>query len=963
MRAAPGALRRLLRAPPLPQLRPEPVPAMSDKRLFLLDAYALIYRAHFAFIRNPLINSKGMNVSAIQGFVSTLHDLCQKENPTHLAVVFDLGATNREAEHSFYKANREETPEDIKRAVPIIHDILKAMHIPIVEFEGYEADDLIGTLAKQAEKENYTVFMVTPDKDYGQLVSENIFMYKPAYMGKNHEVLGVPEILEKWQIEEPEQLIDILGLMGDSADNIPGIPKVGPKTAMKLIGQYGSMEAILEDAGNIKGKLGENLREFAEQGRISKQLATIILDCPVEFDAEDYQLDEPDRDKLAAIFSELEFRSLGRKIIGEEYSVNAGGSSSPSGEGNQMDLFGNPTGTAAAPTAKAAAEAGSGKDLSNTEHQYHLADTAEKQNKLAKALAKAKVLTIDTETTGVDPNEAELVGLSFSVQPGEAWYVPVPPEEKEAKAVVERFKPVLENDNITKVGQNLKYDLLVLRWHGVELAGPLRDTMIAHYLLEPDKRHKMDYLSETYLGYSPQPIEALIGKKGKKQLSMRDVPVEKVTDYAAEDADITGQLDRVFDPLIKENGFDTLYREVELPLLRVLADLEYEGVALDSKFLNDYAAELAKDQEALRAKVVDAAGVDFNLDSPKQLGEVLFDKLEIPYKGKKTKTGQYSTSEDVLTRLAGDQPIVQQVLEYREIGKLKSTYVEALPGLVNPRTGRVHTTFSQTVAATGRLSSNNPNLQNIPIRTERGQRVRRAFIPRDKDHVLLAADYSQIELRVIAAMAEDQAMLAAFREGLDIHAATAAKVYGLELDAVTSDHRRKAKMVNFGIVYGISAFGLAQRLDISRTEAGELIDQYFATYPGIRKFMDGTIEKAKEQGYVETLLGRRRYLPDINSRNFTLRGHAERNAINSPIQGSAADLIKLAMIKLQAEMKKQKMQSRMTLQVHDELVFDAHKDEVDELKALAIECMQSAYDLGVPLEVEAGVGDNWLEAH
>jgi DNA polymerase-1 len=934
---------------------------MSDKRLFLLDAYALIYRAHFAFIRNPLINSKGMNVSAIQGFMSTLHDLQQRENPTHLAVVFDLGATNREAEHSFYKANREETPEDIQRAVPIIHDILKAMHIPIVELEGYEADDLIGTLAKQAEKENYTVFMVTPDKDYGQLVSDNIFMYKPPYMGKSHEVLGVPEILEKWQIEEPEQLIDILGLMGDSADNIPGIPKVGPKTAMKLIGQYGSMEAILDDAENIKGKLGENLREFAEQGRISKMLATIILDCPVEFDAEDYQLDEPDRDKLAALFSELEFRSLGRKFLGEDYSVNSS-SPAPNGEGNQMDLFGQPS-SAAAPTAKAAAEAGSGKNLSNTEHQYHLADTPEAQNELANRLAKAEILTLDTETTGLDPNEAELVGLSFSVEPGEAWYVPVPSDPEEAKTVVARFKPVLENAQIIKVGQNLKYDLLVLRWHGVELAGPLRDTMIAHYLLEPDKRHKMDYLSETYLGYSPQPIESLIGKKGKKQLSMRDVPVEKVTDYAAEDADITGQLDRVFNPLIAENGFEKLYHQVELPLLRVLADLEYEGVALDSQFLNDYAAELAKEQEDLRAKVIDAAGVEFNLDSPKQLGEVLFDKLEIPYKGKKTKTGQYSTSEDVLTRLAGDQPIVQQVLEYREIGKLKSTYVEALPGLVNPRTGRVHTTFSQTVAATGRLSSNNPNLQNIPIRTERGRRVRRAFVPRDKDHVLLAADYSQIELRVIAAMAEDSAMLEAFRSGLDIHAATAAKVYGVALEEVTSEHRRKAKMVNFGIVYGISAFGLAQRLDISRTEAGELIDQYFATYPGIRSFMDDTIEKAKEQGYVETLLGRRRYLPDIASRNFTLRGHAERNAINSPIQGSAADLIKLAMIKLQAEMQKHNMRSRMTLQVHDELVFDAHKDEVDELIPLVTEHMQSAYDLGVPLVVEAGVGDNWLEAH
>jgi DNA polymerase-1 len=937
-----------------------------NHRLFLLDAYALIYRAHFAFIRNPLINSKGQNVSAVQGFLTTLHDLLRKEEPSHLAVVFDLGATNREAEHAFYKANREETPEDIQKAVPIIHEILKAFRIPIIELEGYEADDLIGTLAKQAERQGYTTYMVTPDKDYGQLVSEKIFMYKPAYMGNPVEILGVPEILEKWQIEHPEQVIDILGLMGDTADNIPGIPKVGPKTAMKLIGQYGSMEAVLADADNIKGKLGENLREFAEQGRISKQLATIILDAPVTFDEEDFLVEEPDTETLAALFSELEFRSLGKRILGDDYSVNATGAGMPERvlTAGQMDLFsGDAPASAVPPTVKAAAAAEGGKDLSNTAHDYRLADTPEKQNELAGLLAGLEAFCLDTETTGLDPNEAGLVGISFSWQAGSGWYVPVPGERDAAADVLDRLRAPLGDAAITKVGQNLKYDLIVLRRHGITVGGPLRDTMLAHYLLEPDKRHKMDYLAEAYLGYTPQPIEALIGKKGKGQLSMRDVPVEKVADYAAEDADVTWQLDGVFRPLVADAGLDGLYRDVELPLLRVLADLEYEGVALDTAFLEDYSKELAVDLERLRAEVHDLAGVDFNLDSPKQLGEVLFDKLDIPYQGKKTKTGQYSTSEDVLTRLAGDQPIVQKVLEYREIGKLKSTYVEALPGLVHPSTGRLHTTFSQTVAATGRLSSNNPNLQNIPIRTERGQRVRRAFVARDKDHVLLAADYSQVELRVIAALSGDEAMLEAFRSGLDIHAATAAKVYGVALEDVTSEHRRKAKMVNFGIVYGISAFGLSQRLDIPRKEAGELIDQYFATYPGVRAYMDRTIEQAREKGYVETILGRRRYLPDIASRNFTLRGHAERNAINSPVQGSAADLIKLAMIRLHGAMEKAGMRSRMTLQVHDELVFDAHVDELDELREMAVEYMQGAYDLGVPLVVETGTGRDWLEAH
>ncbi len=955
-----------------------------NNRLFLLDAYALIYRAHFGFVRNPLINSKGMNVSAIQGFVSTLMDLMKREEPSHLAVCFDLGATNREAEHSFYKANRQETPEDIQIAVPIIKEILSAFHIPVIELEGYEADDLIGTIAKQAERQGYQVYMVTPDKDYGQLVSENIFMYKPPFMGNPHEILGVPEILNKWQIGDPMQVIDILALMGDSVDNIPGIPKVGPKTAMKLIGEYNTLEAVLEAAPDIKGKLGENLRDYAEQGRISKVLATIILDAPIEFDEDDYLIDEPDRDKLAVLFAELEFRTLGKRILGDDFSINSdqprsitpGAFQKAAGaEGRQMDLFGEPVHEArqahlssgrsggGRPAAERAAQVQGGLHLGNTEHDYQIADTPQKRAELIRELQAQSLICLDTETTGTDPNTAELVGMSFSWKKAQGWYVPFPANREKAMVMAAEFAELLSRKELMVVGQNIKYDLLVLRWYGLEIAGALGDTMIAHYLLEPEKRHKMDYLAESYLGYSPKPIEDLIGKRGKGQLSMRDVDQEKVAEYAAEDADITLQLHAVFEPMLREQGIEKLYEELELPLLRVLADLEFEGVALDRDFLERYSQAMQKDQSRLEQEVQEIAGLKFNLDSPKQLGDVLFEKMGLEYKGKKTKTGQYSTSEEMLLKLAGQEPIVQKVLEYREIGKLKSTYIDALPSLINPRTGRVHSNFSQTVAATGRLSSNNPNLQNIPIRTERGREIRKAFVPRDKDHVLLSADYSQIELRIIAALSGDQAMLEAFQGGLDIHAATAAKVYGVELASVNADMRRKAKMVNFGIIYGISAFGLSQRLDIPRKEADELISNYFQTYPGIQRYMQENIEQARSRGYVETILQRRRYLPDIDSRNLTLRGHAERNAINSPIQGSAADLIKLAMIGIQQEMKKRKMRSRMTLQVHDELVFDAHREEAEELKELVCERMRKAYDLGVPLEVEAGVGENWLEAH
>lgn len=936
----------------------------NDKRLFLLDAFALIYRSYFAFSKNPRITSDGRNTSAIYGFALTLLDLLRKENPTHIAIVFDPpGPVDRVKEFEAYKANREETPEDIKMSVPYIKELAKGFRIPCLEVMGYEADDVIGTLAKKGEQAGYQVFMMTPDKDYGQLVSENIFMYKPAYMGNGVEIWGIEEVKKRFEIERVEQVIDFLGMMGDAVDNIPGIPGVGKKTAQKFIAQYGSMEGLYENLDDLKGKMKEKVEENKELAFLSKKLATIITDVAIEFDDTDLVREEPDPEKLTKLFEELEFKSLGKRLFGEASAeATLTPSATPKAAApitDQLDMFGSPV---------TSANAGGGiesslKNIENTTHEYQLVDSKEKRNELIKKLNSQKSVCFDTETTSLDAHQAELVGISFSFEASKAYYVPVPVDRDKALAVVAEFSSFFENRAVEKVGQNLKYDLIVLKNHGIEVQGALWDTMLAHYLLQPDMRHNMDVLAETYLNYTPVSIETLIGKKGKSQGSMRDVPVAKVSEYAGEDADITLQLKGVFGPDLENNGVENLFREIETPLVRVLADMESEGVRLDSDILAEFSNELKQDLLLIESRIYELAGVEFNIGSPKQLGEVLFDHLKITTKAKKTKSGQYSTSEDTLSKLAGEHEIIDQVLEYRSVSKLISTYVDALPDLVNPKTGRIHTTYNQTVAATGRLSSNNPNLQNIPIRTERGRKVRAAFVPRDENHVLLAADYSQIELRLIAALAEDQDMISAFTAGQDIHAATAAKVYGVPLEEVDRAMRGSAKMVNFGIIYGISAFGLAERLNISRTEARDIIENYFAQYPTIKTYMDKSIEFARDHGYVQTIMERKRYLPDINSRNATVRGFAERNAINAPIQGSAADIIKKAMIAIHDRFKKEGFKSKMILQVHDELVFDAHKDELEAIKPIVQELMEQAVKLAVPLEVDMGTGGTWLEAH
>ncbi|MEI2759250.1 MAG: DNA polymerase I [Bacteroidia bacterium] len=927
----------------------------EDKRLFLLDAYALIYRAYFAFSKTPLVNSKGQNVSAVSGFTSTLFDLMKREKPTHIAVVFDAAAeTTRAAEHSFYKANRQEMPEDIQTAVPYIKEIIKAFHIPILEYDGYEADDIIGTMAKQKEVEGYTVYMVTPDKDYAQLVSPNVFIYKPGRLGNDIEILGVKEIQEKWEVESPLQVIDILGMWGDAVDNIPGIPGVGEKTAKKLIKEYGSMENVIANAENIKGKLGENIRNNVEQARISKQLATIILDVPVEVNDDDLLMSIPDKEKLSQLFTELEFRSLGKRILGEDFSVNREIKTTTTAS-IQTSLFDDEN-------VSSESEVVRGKNIQNTPHSYTLIESDEAIDDLVAALLKQTEICFDTETSSLDYFSLSIVGLSFSFNSGTGYYIPCPEDYDKARAICHKFKPVLEHDSILKIGQNLKFDMLVLKRYGVEVKAPLYDTMIAHYLVEPDMKHGMDYLSETYLGYTPVHIEELIGKKGKNQGSMRDVPINKIAEYAAEDADITFQLKQVLAPMVEKHEVTGVLKDIELPLIPVLADMEYEGVKIDVDYLNAYSKELEQDMLMYRSAIFEIAGLEFNLDSPRQMGDVLFGHLKLPV-DKKTATGQHSTNEEVLSKLAQDYPIAEKILEYRELTKLKSTYVDALPQMVNVKTGRVHTTFNQTIASTGRLSSIGPNLQNIPIRTERGQRVRKAFIARDSEHILLSADYSQIELRLAAEISGDENMLEAFRQRLDIHQATAARVYNVALADVTKEMRSKAKMVNFGIIYAISAFGLSQRLGIPRKEAAELIENYFVQYPKLRNYMSDTLEFARHHGYVKTLMGRRRYLKDINSRNFTVRGFAEREAINSPLQGSAADLVKLAMIHIHEEFKRQNLKSKMTLQVHDELVFDTHKDEVDLVKPIIREKMIQAIKTNVPLEVEIGIGYNWLHAH
>jgi DNA polymerase-1 len=951
------------------------------KKLFLLDAMALVFRAYYALIRNPRLTSKGKNTNAQFGFTNTLIDLINNQQPSHMAVCFDTAApTERHNDFEHYKANRQEAPEDILAALPDIKKIIAGFNIPIVEVDGYEADDIIGTLSKQAAAAGYEVFMVTPDKDYGQLVSEKVKIYKPGYQGGDVEIMGPQAVCEKWNIKDVSQVIDILGLMGDAVDNIPGIPGVGEKTAAKLLAEYETVENVLANADQIKGALGEKIRNGKESAVLSKKLATIITNVPVQFHEEDFKLKDWNKESLKEVFAELEFKTLGKRLLGEEFNVF---NTAP--EGVQTDLFGSPVNTgnkkaanktsgpaeekpAAVPVpAPEAATEGllAAKNIHTTAHHYEavVGETAIRQ--LVDTLSQYNEICFDTETTGIDANDAELVGMSFSVKPGEAWYVPCPADQQQTHAILSQFAPLFNDRAKTWIGQNIKYDLLLLKWYGCTLKGNLFDTMLAHYVIEPDGKRGMDLLSAQYLQYEPVHIEELIGKKGKNQGNMRDVELEKIKDYAAEDADITLQLKNVFAPLLKEKDVEKVFSQVENPLVKVLTDMEYEGVKIDVGFLHEYSAELERDAKKCEEAVYAAAGVRFNLASPKQLGEVLFEKLKLDPKAKKTKTGQYATGEDILLKLAQQNKIVDDILAFREYSKLKSTYVDALPAMINRKTGRVHTTYGQAVAVTGRLASNNPNLQNIPIRTERGREIRKAFIPRDKDHLLISADYSQIELRIVAAISGDKNMCEAFRQHKDIHTATAAKVYNVAEQDVTKEMRYKAKSVNFGIIYGQGAFGLADNLGISRTEAKDIIDNYKKEFAGISQYMDDTINYAREHGYVQTLMGRKRWLRDINSANFTVRGFAERNAINSPIQGTAADMIKLAMVKIHDAFIKKGFRSRMILQVHDELVFDAVKDEIDDLKPVILDCMQTALPLphDVPVIAEIGVGENWLEAH
>ncbi|TMI65324.1 MAG: DNA polymerase I [Bacteroidetes bacterium] len=948
---------------------------MAEKKLFLLDAFALVFRAYYALIRNPRVTSKGKNTNAQFGFTNTLVELMNKQKPTHMAVCFDTSApTERHTDFADYKANRQETPEDISAAVPDIKKIIEGFNIPVVAIDGYEADDVIGTLSKQAEKAGYEVYMVTPDKDYGQLVSKKVKIYKPAYQGGDVEIMGPEEVCAKWNIQRVDQVIDILAMMGDAVDNIPGIPGVGEKTAAKFLAEYGTVENTLANAENIKGAMGEKVKKGKEMAILSKKLATIITNVPVEFHEGDFKVKEWHKEKLKEVFTELEFKTLGKRLLGDDFSfasTNNDFIKKEQPQGVQTDLFGNiieqPKQTIPVPKDNES-EGGMtvDKSINNTEHTYEAVTTDAAIKKLVAELKKQNEICFDTETTGIDANVAELVGLSFSIKPGEAWYIPCPADQKKTKEILSHFESLFADKKKTWIGQNIKYDMLLLKWYGIEITGNLFDTMLAHYVIEPDGKRSMDDLSAKYLGYEPVHIEELIGKKGKAQGSMRDVELEKIKDYAAEDADITLQLKHIFLPLLKTKEVEKVFYEVENPLVKVLTDMEYEGIRIDEDFLNDYSKELEKDAKKAEESVYKQAGVRFNLASPKQLGEVLFDKLKLDPSAKKTKTGQYQTGEDVLLKLAAKgHQIVDDILAFRELTKLKSTYVDSLPLLINKKTGRVHTTYGQAVAVTGRLASNNPNLQNIPVRTDRGKEIRKAFIPRDSKHILLSADYSQIELRIVAAISGDKNMCEAFRNGTDIHTATASRVYNVAEKDVTKEMRYKAKSVNFGIIYGQGAFGLADNLGISRTEAKEIIDNYKKQFPGIQKYMDDTINFAREHGYVQTLMGRKRWLRDINSANFTVRGFAERNAINSPIQGTAADMIKLAMQKVHAAMKKEKMQSRMILQVHDELVFDALKSEAKELKPLIIECMEAAMPLPhkVPVTAECGEGKSWLEAH
>ncbi len=923
-----------------------------QNKLFLLDAYALIYRAYYAFIKNPVRNTKGLNTSAILGFTNTLVEVLEKENPTHIGVAFDPSEpTFRNEIYPEYKANREEMPEDIRKAIPYIKEIIKGFNIPIIQVSGYEADDVIGTMAYQAKNRQFETYMMTPDKDYGQLLDESIYMYKPKRMGNEAEIIDKEAICERFKIERPSQIIDIMALWGDKSDNIPGAPGIGEKIAIKLIGKYGSIENLYEHIDDLKGKQKENLINFKEQVELSKQLVTISLNVPLEFNEDNLERGQMNEAELTELFADLEFRTLTEKLFGKKLPKTAKQS------GFQTSLFEEEK-TETVP------EGNKHETIDSGNKTYQLVDTLEKRKTLIKSLEKTREFCFDTETTSTDPHYAELVGIAFSFKPNEAYYVPFPADKKEANSLMEEFKPAFENDKIQKVGQNIKYDVIVVQKYGVTVKGSFFDTMIAHYLLQPEQRHNLNFLSEKYLNYTPISIETLIGKKGKNQKSMRSIPDKEVYPYACEDADLTMQLKVILEEELRDHHLWKLAEKIEMPLINVLLDMELNGVTINTEALDQFAVELKKELEQLEKEIHEMAGVEFNVGSPKQLGEVLFERMKIVDKPKKTKTKQYSTSEETMQQLQDKHPIVKKVLEFRSVKKLLTSYVESLPKLINPSTGKIHTSFNQAIASTGRLSSYNPNLQNIPIREERGKRIREAFVPSDSNHVLLAADYSQIELRIMAHLSGDPKMIEAFRENQDIHSSTAAKIFHLSSpDQVTKDQRRKAKTANFGIIYGISAWGLSQRLNIPRKDAKELIDEYFKNFPDVKKYMDDRIEFARKHGYVETLEGRKRFLPDINSRNATVRGMAERNAINAPIQGSAADIIKIAMLEIYRSMQKENMRSKLILQVHDELIFDTHNAEVDKLTEMAIDKMMTAYKLDVPLTVDTGTGNNWLEAH
>lgn len=932
-------------------------PGGAGKRLFLIDAYALIYRSYFAFIRNPRYNSKGMNTSAMLGFANTLVQLLETEKPEYIGVVFDLSKpTFRHEMFPDYKATRQEMPEDLRKSIPYIRKMIEHFRIPIIEMEGYEADDVIGTLAHKASSEGFTTYMMTPDKDYAQLVDDTIMMYKPGKSGNDHEIWGVEEVKQNFEVASPRLVIDLLGLMGDASDNIPGCPGIGPKGAVKLLGEFGDIDGIYRNLDKIKGKQQENLREFEQQVRLSKELATIVLDAPVGFEPEKLQMEAPDHQALKSLFEELEFRNLAERLQLKEAVQKSREQQQPV----QGTLFGME------PPAVSPAVESAGREmatLETTPHHYYLVENEMQRASLRAELSVQKEFCFDTETTGLDPHTAELVCISFSYRLHEAYCVLIPPERNAAQKVVAEFREVFGDPSILKTGQNIKYDMLMLRQYGVEVKGPLFDTMLAHYLLQPEWKHNLDYLCETYLGYRKIPTENLIGPRGRQQITMRSVDPRKLMDYACEDADLTFQLKQFLDPLLGQNKVDQLFHELEMPLVPVLTDMEYTGVRIDTRALNDYAGELRGQIIALEEEIIALAGEEFNISSPKQLGDILFEKLKIDPNAKKTKTGQYSTNEEVLVQLRDRHPMVEKILDYRGLKKLLNTYVEILPTLINARTGKIHTSYNQAVTATGRLSSNNPNLQNIPIRDENGREIRRAFIPSDENHLFLSADYSQIELRIMAALSEDPQMIEAFAHHQDIHALTAAKIYKIPVEEVTSDMRRKAKTANFGIIYGISAFGLSQRLNIPRSEAKELIDGYFGSFPRVKEYMDLSIEMARKEGFVQTIMGRRRYLTDINSNNQVVRGMAERNAINTPIQGSAADIIKAAMINIHREFRKHGLHSRMVLQVHDELNFDVLKPELDLVEQIVRKEMETAVSLKVPLTVEIKAAGNWLDAH